>query len=80
MTSRIRQILISNSSEHRINWNVKLGAKNNNGEFGGQKLLKTIGNMVFLRGDAIYESQNKDVADRLFGYDPSMESFGIYTT
>jgi hypothetical protein len=26
MTTRIRQMLIANSSEHQINWNVKLNA------------------------------------------------------
>lgn len=51
MTSRISQMLISNSSEHKINWNVKA----ERGEFGGKKALFSIGSMLFLRGDGVYE-------------------------
>ena len=43
---------ISNSKEYKINWNVRLDQKR--GDFGGQKLLRSIGNMVFMRGDGVY--------------------------
>lgn len=51
MTSRISQMIISNSSEHKINWNVKP----DRGTFGAQRPLISIGSMLFLRGDGVYE-------------------------
>jgi len=72
MAQRIRQMLITNNSEHKINWSVKLDTGLHvRGGHGGQKLLKSIGNIVFLRGDSIYDQGN--LAERVFSHE------GLYT-
>lgn len=79
MVSRIRQMLIANNSEHQINWSVKLGDSSRGG-FGGQKPLKSIGNMLFMRGDGVFDKQNMSYDQRLFGHGhPSQESTAMYT-
>lgn len=48
-------MLIANSSEHKINWSV--GSNQSRGGFGGKLPLKSIGNMLFIRGDGVYEEE-----------------------
>lgn len=48
-------MLIANSSEHKINWNVN--SENSRGKHGGQIALKSIGTMLFMRGDGIYDKE-----------------------
>jgi len=79
MVNRIRQMLIANNSEHQINWSVKLN-NDNRGAHGGQVALKSIGNMLFLRGDGIYDKQLNRLDAHAFGMVPKQESFGMYTS
>ena len=65
---------IANNSEHQINWNVKLAA--NRGEYGGQSALKSIGNMLFMRGDGVYEKQYAMLDEEVLGESVS----GLYTS
>lgn len=58
MVTRIRQMTIANSSEHQINWNVKLNTKKFHG---GQNALVSLGNMLFLRGDGVYDKQQQNI-------------------
>jgi hypothetical protein len=58
-------MVIANSSEHKINWSVGQGQER--GEFGGQKALKSIGNMLFMRGDGIYEKEQSQIDQQVFG-------------
>ena len=69
-------MLIANSSEHQINWNVKLNAAKKS--HGGQDALKSIGNMVFLRGDGVYDKQMATLDQQVFGL--GGESSGLYTS
>lgn len=63
MTQRLRQMMITNSSEHRINWSLKL---ENPSTFERQSLVKSIGNMLFLRGDQVFKQAK--MAESVFGY------------
>jgi hypothetical protein len=53
---------ITNSSESKINWNHNLATNPN------AKIIKSLGNMVFLRGDKIYDEGTTFEAD-YFGLD-----------
>jgi hypothetical protein len=52
-------MVITNSNENKINWNVKVENK-------GGKFIKAIGNLVFIRGDKIYEERSS-FEDEYFG-------------
>jgi len=84
MLQRIRQMLITNSGEHRINWAVNLGEAASSkqqikGQFGGQTPLKSIGSMVFTRGDQVYSKENLGLDELIFGNGPnSKEAAGLY--
>jgi len=81
MAQRIRQMLITNSSEHKINWNVKINSGPSKGAYGGMRPLKSIGNMLFLRGDGIYEKEQARFDEEIFGFgDVRSESSGLYTS
>ena len=60
MIQRIRQMVITNSSENKINWNVKIENPNP-----AHRYNKSIANMVFLRGDKIFE-ERKSFEDEYF--------------
>lgn len=62
LIQRIRQILITNSSENKINWNVKI-----DNPLPNQKWIKSLGNILYIRGDKVYE------LDRTF----EQEYFGL---
>ena len=55
-------MLVTNSPEYRINWGVNLDGTYSKqqikGDYGGQKPLKSIGNMVFCRGEKVYDKSN----------------------
>jgi len=53
-------MVITNSSEHKINWNVKIENPNP-----AHRYNKSIANMVFLRGDKIFE-ERKSFEDEYF--------------
>jgi hypothetical protein len=50
MVQRMRQLLITNSSEHKINWNITA-------ESHKHKIIKSISNLVILRGDKVYDER-----------------------
>jgi len=52
MAQRLKQMAITNSGEHKINWSTRLGSSNNR-----HKVVKSVGNLVFARGDAVYSNQ-----------------------
>jgi hypothetical protein len=52
-------MVCTNSGEHKINWSTKLGSAN-----ARHRVVKSVGNLVFARGDAVYD--NQDVFDFTF--------------
>ena len=54
MTQRLRQMVCTNSGEHKVNWNTKLADPSHR-----HRLIKSVGNMVFLRGDGAYDEQKE---------------------
>ncbi len=50
MIQRIRQMVITNGNEHKINWNVS--AESNH-----QKFIKSVANLVVMRGEKIYDER-----------------------
>ena len=56
-------MVATNSGEHKVNWNTKIGDPNHR-----HRIVKSMGNMVFLRGDGVYD--NQDEIDEIF-HDPS---------
>jgi hypothetical protein len=57
MLGRLRQMLVTDSSEHYINWSltVENHAKR-------QRLIKSVANMVFIRGDEANEKSTIETA------------------
>ena len=51
MSSRLKQMIGTDSSEHQVNWNTKLSIKGHR-----HRVVKSIANMVFARGDGAYDS------------------------
>ena len=43
-------MIATNSGEHRVNWNTNLADPGHR-----HRLVKSVSNMVFLRGDGVYE-------------------------
>lgn len=60
MAQRLRQMAGTNSSENKVNWNIKLGSKNHR-----SKIIKSVGNFVLARGDGVYD--NKELLESIFG-------------
>ena len=54
MTQRLRQMVCTNSGEHKVNWNTKLSDPSHR-----HRLIKSVGNMVYLRGDGVYDDQEE---------------------
>ena len=42
-------MICTNSGEHKVNWNTKIGDPTHR-----HRLVKSIGNLVYLRGDGVY--------------------------
>ena len=45
-------MVITNGSEHKINWNIKCENKNH-----ANKIIKSSGIMTFMRGDKVFEEK-----------------------
>ena len=64
MLARVRQMIVTGCSEHRINWTVKIGEK---GHGFGQSAHRSIGSLVFQRGDDVYSKEESlGLAEELF--------------
>jgi hypothetical protein len=50
MAGRVRQMIATNSSESKVNWNTKVGNPSHRG-----RMIKSLANMVFLRGDGVFD-------------------------
>ena len=55
MTQRLKQMSCTNSGEHKVNWNTKINDPSHR-----HRLIKSVGNMVFLRGDGVYDENELD--------------------
>lgn len=47
LAQRLKQMTATNSGEHHINWALKLHRR--------EKVIKSVANMVFARGDMVYD-------------------------
>ena len=56
----MRQMLLTNSSENKVNWTLKVGSPAIR-----PKLIKSVGNLVYLRGDGVFD-KTTEVCDSLF--------------
>lgn len=57
-------MMVTGCSEHRINWSVKIGEK---GHGFSQEAFKSIGTLVFQRGDDVYSKEESlGLAEQLF--------------
>ena len=52
-------MVCTNSGEHKVNWNTKVNDQSHR-----HRLIKSVGNMVFLRGDGVFD--NKEEIDAIF--------------
>ena len=59
MAQRLRQMVATNSGEHKVNWNTNVLDPTHR-----HRVVKSLGNMVFLRGDSVYDQQ--DQLDQVF--------------
>lgn len=54
-------MVATNSGEHKVNWNTNLAEKAHR-----HRLVKSVSNMVFLRGDGVYHDID-EIDDIFFG-------------
>jgi hypothetical protein len=47
MAGRAKQMLVSNSGEHKVNHTVKLHKRD--------RVIKSVANLAFIRGDQVYD-------------------------
>ena len=52
-------MVATNSGEHKVNWNTNLQDPGHR-----KRTIKSVGNLVFLRGDSVYESPEQ--VDEIF--------------
>ena len=60
LASRIRQMILTNSSESKVNWMLKLGSPAMR-----PRMIKSLGNLVYLHGDGVFD-KSTEVCDNLF--------------
>ena len=47
-------MIATNSYEHKVNWNTKIGDPSHR-----HRIVKSIGNLVYLRGDGVYNDMEE---------------------
>ena len=51
-------MILTNSSESKVNWTLKLGSSAMR-----RKLIKSVGNLLFIRGDGVYDETTRQTAN-----------------
>ena len=59
MVSRLRQMVVTDSSENRINWATKVEDSSKR-----QRMIKSVANMLFVRGEVTQEVP--EISNQLF--------------